>query len=171
MPWWCRGCGERRYGEICKCGEREAERIPPLDGFMELELRHRELWGFWCGECEVHREFIGKNARRNTFIGVRTGKRLVWWPVCSYCGSNACGGVIPPLEFPPPTAVGQVINKCKREIIPECPCERAIREAREKPRPHVLCPSWDEGHDHKDKTTQKRCELYLIRDTIKRLKR
>ena len=36
MPFWCVGCGNRRFGEICKCGERDAERIPPLDGMINL---------------------------------------------------------------------------------------------------------------------------------------
>ncbi|KKL95493.1 hypothetical protein LCGC14_1854030 [marine sediment metagenome] len=40
MAWFCKGCGERRGGAMCKkwCRERYgdvgAERIPPLDGMI-----------------------------------------------------------------------------------------------------------------------------------------
>ena len=40
MPWYCKGCGERRGGTICKkwCREKYgdvgAERVPPIDVFV-----------------------------------------------------------------------------------------------------------------------------------------
>jgi len=40
MPWFCKGCGERRGGSACKkwCREKYgdvgAERVPPLDGMV-----------------------------------------------------------------------------------------------------------------------------------------
>lgn len=160
MPWYCGGCGERRRGEQCKCGAVDAEQIPPLDGLVTLELRPPNFWGFYCDECRTWRTHIGRNGRRHTFIAVRASKRLVWWAVCSWCGRKACCEVTPPLELDPPTRVGQVVNPCKREIIPECLCQQRTREAREAPRPHVPCPFWVPGHDHKSKVTQERCEFW-----------
>ncbi len=51
MPWWCLGCGERRKGDICKCGTREAEQIPPLDGMVEMDSRtdSAEILRVLCG--------------------------------------------------------------------------------------------------------------------------
>lgn len=42
MPWYCRGCGERRGGTVCKkwCrekyGDLGADRVPRLDGMVYI---------------------------------------------------------------------------------------------------------------------------------------
>lgn len=44
MPWYCGACGRRMGSPVCKkkCrdkwGDRGAERVPPLDGFMVMEV-------------------------------------------------------------------------------------------------------------------------------------
>ena len=51
MPLYCVSCAERRFGEVCKCGERDAEQIPPLDGFVttEGERMNSEILKVLCG--------------------------------------------------------------------------------------------------------------------------
>lgn len=37
MPFYCLQCGSRMRSHRCRCGSHDGERVPPLDGYIELE--------------------------------------------------------------------------------------------------------------------------------------